>query len=422
MIFPTEKHLQEFQHDKFGYKKLSKKILDDILLKMELPNCFGIYGNWGSGKSTIIHYIRNHLNGPQQKYKRITPVYFEPWKYEYSNQKDLLFALLNCIRRSFDIDESIWKKLMVDALVITAGLLRFTKTVDIQDTIKDFTAIENEMFDEYEKWIDKIEEFKSTFQETINKGLEKKETEKLIIFVDDLDRCLPGNAVKLLEGIKNFLSAENTLFVLAIDKRVISEMIEKKYGLHQGYGSEYIMKIIHYYYELPKIELKEILSEIFISYRITSTEKQKSYITEFLQNFGREPRVAKHLLHQLCMRIHLSEDIQNTLNPDESEKQLQYLFIGFFLLTKFPELLSAVDAKERLERLANIRDGASMKKNSNPEKYKNIIGKDTYINSQHRTQLEAIIQYGINKGNESAPEEIIDVSKLSAAIELLKKN
>lgn len=421
MLFPTEKHLQEFHQDKFGYKSLSKKILDNILLKMELPNCFGLYGNWGSGKSTIIHYITKHLQGPQRKYKKVTPVYFEPWKYEYSDQKDLLFALLNKIKMALDINNSIWKKIMVDSLVITSGVLRLTKICDIQDTIADFDKIEDKVYKEYETWIDKIEEFKSTFQQTINEGLKKRKTEKLIIFVDDLDRCLPENAVKLLEGIKNFLSTENTLFVLAIDKRVISEMIEKKYGLHQGYGSEYIMKIIHYYYELQKIDLKEVVHEILESYNIISTERQKSYITEFLQNFGKEPRVTKHILHQLCMKIYLSKKIQETINPDESEKQLQYLLIAFFLTSKFPKLFLTTDSRERFDRLMNIRDGAAIQINhGDPTKYKNIIEKDTYINPKNRKQLESIFQYAINKGNESQAEKIVDIAKLNSAIELIK--
>lgn len=421
MLFPTEQHLQSFQMDKFGYKELSRKILDEIVLKMELPNCFGLYGNWGSGKSTMVHFMMKHLEGKQKKYTDVTKVYFEPWKYEYSDKKDLLFALLNCLKKTFDIDSKIWKKIMTDAVVIASGLLRASTTIDVNNTAQDFKLVEKHIFKEHETWIDKIEEFKTTFGETIKNGLKKKETSKLIIFIDDLDRCLPENAVKLLEGIKNLLAVDNTLFVLAIDKRIISEMIERKYGLYQDYGEEYLMKIIHYYYELPKIRLQQIVKEIIDSYSLKYTERQIAYITEFLQSFGKEPRVAKHFLHQFGMKIYLSEEAKGRLGKDETEKQLQYIFVASFLLIKFPKLFSLIDPKERLERLINIRDSASMSKNNNPDKYKHVIDKDSLISPKDRRRLESIMQYGINKGNESAPEQIIDVDLLQTAMEMIKK-
>jgi len=422
MLFPTEKHLQNLRMDKFGYKNLSKKILDEIILKMELPNCFGIYGNWGSGKSTIVHFMMEHLKGKQEKYKTVTPVYFEPWKYEYSDHKDLLFALLKCIKKTLNVDDiKIWEKVLIDAIAIATGVLRIGTGLDIQKSAEDLELIEKKTLKEHQTWIDKVEDFKETFQAVINKGLEKAKTSKLVIFIDDLDRCLPENAVSLLEGIKNFLATENTLFVLAIDRRIIAEMIGKKYDLHQSYGDEYLMKIIPYYFELPKIKLLNIAKEIIESYGLKNTERQIGYIAEFLHNFGKEPRVAKHILHQFCMRVHISDEIQSHLNKDIFEISLQYIFVASFILHKFPKLFSTIDNRERLSRLANIRDSASLKKNPNKsEQYKHIIDKDALISSKDRQALESIIQYSINRLGTANPEETMDVAILNQAMEMIK--
>lgn len=419
-IFPTEKHLHDLRMDKFGYASLSKKILDDVLLKMELPNCFGLYGNWGSGKSTMIHYIKSHLGGKQKKYQGIKTVYFEPWKYEYSNHKDLLLALLQGIKKSLGISDSnsTWKRLIVDALVIASGIARFASTNNsISSVSEDFSAAEKIVFDEYEAWVNKVEGFKTVFETTIREGL--GDNTKLIVFIDDLDRCLPDNAVKLLEGIKNFLSVENTLFVVAIDKRVVSEMIEKKYGLYKGYGDEYIMKIVHYYYELPAINLKEVIWEILHSYNLNPTDQQCAYITEFSHSFAKEPRVAKHLVHQFCIRTHLSQTAKANLAKDSAGKQMEHLFIASFLLVKFPKLFSDIDPKERLDRLMNIRDGLSVKSNSDAVKYTNIVNKDKYITDKERRSLEAIMQYPINRGN--SQEQVLDIAQLNVAMNSLKK-
>ncbi len=344
MKFPTEKNLQEFQNDKFDYTSLSEMILNKILLEMELPNCFGLYGNWGSGKSTILHYIKKHLEGIRGGAQKILTVHFEPWKYEYSDKKDLLFALLNCIKKESKTDNRIWKKLLVDAIAALSGVLRETKIINMQDTVTDFNILEKKFFKEHQSWIDKIEEFKNDFEKIIKKILQKRNSSKLIVFIDDLDRCLPENAVKLLESIKNFLSVESTLFVLAIDRRVISEMIEKKYGLHDGYGDEYLMKIIPYFFELPTVNLKDIVNGILRDHGIrTFTERQSGYIIEFLRNNeAREPRVAKYIINQFCMNILLVNgvkgEIEQDLKNNTSGRKLEYAFIASFLLTKFPKL------------------------------------------------------------------------------------
>lgn len=102
----------------------------------------------------------------------------------------------------------------------------------LEDVIHDFKVWEEKMYSEEEDWVDKIEEFRSLFKSVIIRELTKRGIQKLIILVDDLDRCLPENSVKLIESIKNFLSVEKTLFVFAIDQRITSEMIEKKYDIH----------------------------------------------------------------------------------------------------------------------------------------------------------------------------------------------
>ncbi|MBU1131198.1 KAP family NTPase [Patescibacteria group bacterium] len=419
MKFPTEKHLQNFENDAFGYRELTRKILDDIIIEMEPPNCFGLYGNWGSGKSTMINYMIKHIEDTPAKYNFLTTVYFEPWKYEYSDRKDLLFALLACIKEKCNIDPERWKKLMTDALVITSGLLRFTKVADVKKVKDDFKLFEDKIFEEHEIWIDKVRGVQKTFKDIVVKVLEETRSEKLIVFIDDLDRCLPENAVKLLEGIKNFLYVDNTLFVLAIDRRVMSEMIEKKYGLHYGYGGEYLTKIVHYYYELPKNDLSQIVKEILGSHGINFNEKQEKYINEFLKKFVSEPRIAKHLLHQFGMKIALSEKAQELIVDDSDTIQLQYFFVATYLLVHFPHLFTAEDSRERLK---NIQESAKQaKKPDRSRNYDDICSCDKSITPNERTRLEAVIYCPIKTDKEASSLPILDTERLNVALGIIRR-
>ncbi len=419
MNFPTETYLKDFQTDKFSYKDLSKSILDNIVLKMDLPNCFGLYGNWGSGKSTLMSFMMKHLTDNPQDYSGIKTIYFEPWKYEYSDQKDLMFALLNCIKNNSKLqNKALWKTIMVDALVIGSGLLRNFTNLDITTTNEDAKTFENKIFSEHENWIDKIEEFKITFVKIISEVLKEENASKLVIFIDDLDRCLPENTVKLLEGIKNFLSIENTLFVLAIDRRVVSEMIEKKYGLHYGYGDEYLMKIVHYYYDLPKVSSKEIIKDTLTSHNIQLEENQCVYITNFLQKFANEPRFVKYLSYQFCIKTSLSLEAKKILTNDTDKVMLQYLFVATYLLIKFPKLFFGSNFTHHLE---NVRDAvtATLNPSRSPEyQYKHITELDLAISVEDRKQLEEIIKMPISSTVRRSSEQpsTMNVGELNAAL------
>ncbi len=430
MKFQTEKHLKDFEKDKFGYFTLSKNILDNVLLEMELPNCFGLYGNWGSGKSTMLHYLIKHIEDDvEKKYQRISTVYFETWKYEYTDEKSLLFALLKNIQNQCGLsDKKIWKKLLIDLSVITAGVARkFPVTSNIIETGKaateDFNFLEKKMYSEYEIWIDKIEGFKKEFENIIKKALKKSDSEKLVIFIDDLDRCLPENSVKLLEAIKNFLSVDNTLFVLAIDRRIISEMIDKKYGLHYAYGDEYLSKIIHYYFELPTVNLKGVINDILSVHSINYTEEQEKYFLNFLKNQAKEPRRAKQILHQFGMVISLSKELQREISEDQTNLNLEYIFVASFLLNKFPHIFLNDEPTILLRRLLDYAVASTNNAHSSYEQELNkAINALGSFNAVDRDKIKSIlVQHPIRTGREaSAPRYIENMVKLGKYIDYIR--
>lgn len=385
-MFPTEKHINDFAQDKFKYEELSKRLIDNILLQMELPNCFGLYGNWGTGKSSLIHFILKHLN-EKKEYAEISPIYFEPWKYEYSDQKDFLYALLRLIKKSFGMNNKVWKRLLVDAIAISTGLLK-NFNVDLQSAESDIKTIENEVFAEYELWIDQVEKFQTSFTTIIAQGLKKVNKTKLIIFIDDLDRCLPENAIKLIEAIKNFLSVENTLFVIAIDKRVVAEMIQSKFGLHQGYGEEYLMKIIHYNYELPAPDLNCIIEEVFASYNLVVTKNQLETISSFFKYHVKEVRVSKHYLHQFCMKIILTFPKKRIDKILKKNYSFEFLFIASFVLSKYSYLFTG--SKSSLTQ--DIIEKLSELSRASQENYDFYRAKLDYVNSDDLSQLLIIVR------------------------------
>ena len=108
------------------------------------------------------------------------------------------------------------------------------------------------MFDLYEQnyqkrmesLVDEVSHFQQQFEDFVTKLLKKKKKKVLIVFIDDLDRCLPDRAIQLLEAIKNFLTVPKCVFVLGVDDQVIAKGITNKYGKGLIDGQSYLEKMI----------------------------------------------------------------------------------------------------------------------------------------------------------------------------------
>jgi energy-coupling factor transporter ATP-binding protein EcfA2 len=376
---PTETHLRTWNPagDAFGRQKLAERVVENILTKMETPNVLGIYGDWGTGKTTFLHYLQMVITGKQKNEQeeeadignkelddfrasfkgdldKVEVIHFEPWKYEYAKDADLLFALLDCINEKLDVKDESWKHvgsavvdISRDALKeIAYSFFRNKIGVDFAEVFQklgmsiDKARIEKfgEFLPEYEAWFSQFNNLQKLFGTFIDTGLAKQQKEKLIIFIDDLDRCLPENTIKLLEAMKNFLYQKNVIFVLALDHRVVSEMIEKSYGLHDGYGSEYLDKIVGIQIFIPRTDkLSLLVDDIFQVHGFKVTDGAKKSIVSFLSKFAYQPRKLKKILRQALIRCALYPSPNFSWNENE---KIQYAVFAELLIHLFPSSFS----------------------------------------------------------------------------------
>lgn len=358
--FPTERHLEKIdERDKFKYKELATSILDEVILQMETPNCLGIYGNWGSGKSTILHFLKDHIAARESNATtNLVTVHFEPWKYEYAKDGDLVFALLRKIEDALPNKkkaafQKLWKQVGASLLTIGAWSLKTSVNLTSLGQFElDPRAIAEDMqyykklVEPHNAWVDEIEGLRDRFEDAIDKGLPTGKT--LLVFIDDLDRCLPDNTVKLIEALKNFLNAKRTIFVVAVDRRVVASMIQQKYGLHHGYGEEYLMKVLPYFFELPRVEIADLVKDAFAAFGIPSDNPALiNYVREFLVRFAAEPRKAKYYLHQFGMKYVIGgTQLKSTLAQRYSSAEAQHgsrladFFLFTFVAHRFPRIMS----------------------------------------------------------------------------------
>ncbi|MFO7889689.1 MAG: P-loop NTPase fold protein [bacterium] len=231
-----EKKINDTLHSE---SKLVKKILNLIINDIKPPFTISIDGDWGTGKTTIMRLLKNSL---EQKKLNYPTFWFNPWEYKESN--DVVLAFLQKLAQKYtkvtgQKTEKIGKffKLLflagidVSARLISNGNLSAS-------IIKENEKILKEDLKEWQNYHDIIKEIKNEFVGLCSSISEKYGNKSLIIFLDDFDRCLPDDTIKLLEAIKNLFctvddeyNKPSVIFICVINTQIAQNFIKKHYHL-----------------------------------------------------------------------------------------------------------------------------------------------------------------------------------------------
>ena len=245
------------------------------------PQVFGVHGDWGLGKTSFLHQVRWYLTGdnPQtldtinapKKSKhgdRLLAVWFDAWRYHAEAVP--VVALLQEMRAQLSQEDSKALALKRLGKVALRGALlsldELTKKIGFQYT--KFQQAGQQWDAENLAATLPSESLRKNLQETIRLLLpETNEQEgsegksRLVVFVDDLDRCEPEAAYRLLEGLKVYLTLDNCVFVLGLNQKAVEGAIANRLagGLTdedarrdaQARAASYLEKICQNVWHLP---------------------------------------------------------------------------------------------------------------------------------------------------------------------------
>ena len=323
----------------------------DILLGMignfdaRSPLTIGIHGRWGSGKTSLMRMVEAKFEDDA----RVKTVWFNAWAY---GDEPIGLALLQQILNEFQKEEGLKEKgntILGNVVKLgTDALLRKTTTITLEEAKELFEnsiGIKSTLRDDFEAAID----------ECLEDG------GRLVVFIDDLDRCLPEKTIEILEVIKLFLDVPKCIFVIGVEKEVIEKGIEVRYKSNEQEipisGKDYIEKIIQVPFTLPPI--REEYMAAFIE-NLGIEGREKGYVTIVAKYTRCNPRKAKLFLNVLRIRLAIAERIGEGIEPDRSAKLFvfEYVFPEFYkdivkykdeyLLCKL-ERLARGDSDEELE-------------------------------------------------------------------------
>ena len=293
-----------FANDKLERKHLCN-ILTDVVSFYGQSGCvLALGGEWGSGKTTFVKMWRQHLNNREFK-----TLYFNAWASDYT--EDPLIALIAELSE-LSADNGTINKIAAGAVRITASVLKST----LKGVLKKATGIDadvisdaiDESIDIGKKYLDKFEEQKTTleeFKENLRKYIAENAGENpIVFFVDELDRCNPHYAVAVLERIKHLFEIPNIVFVLAVNKKELSNAIQGYYGSSKIDSDEYLRRFIDIDFILPKPKLDAYFDFLYEEYEFDAffnNETRKEV-------FGRkdEPYAFKTVALSMCMELNIN--------------------------------------------------------------------------------------------------------------------
>ncbi len=231
--------------------------------RSQTPFTVAVFGPWGQGKSSLMKLLQQALERhPENQGKldnSVHCVWFEPWKYHSREEvwQGLALTLVQQVRKNTTLAKELKRKRGPVTKVVAKGLWgtfmgKWGKELVEAVAREPWSPAHLHLFEE---------QLQSLFDYL--KPEEGKENGKLLVlFVDDLDRCLPEPAVAVLEALKLVLSRPGLVIVMGIAEREFYRVVEDIYTqsragsgdrIREDWGKDYLRKIVQIPFHLPKV-------------------------------------------------------------------------------------------------------------------------------------------------------------------------
>lgn len=379
------------QIDMLFYKPYAEIVSNIAIETEEDPLTVGVFGLWGAGKSTLLNLIQKNYEDKEG----IICVTVNAWMFEsYEDAKiAIMEALLHELVENAPKEElkqtfrglikridffKVGTKVVSTAAPLIASIatgnplsviLNLPKGAkEIGDAIKDLSDSaqcikENYLKDVDEKNDDSVVNNVRRFRKEFEESLQDDDIKRVVVLVDDLDRCQPERIIETLEAIKLFLSVNRTTFIIAADENVIKYAIREKYPPLDDFkvelDKEYIEKIIQLPIYIPELSSKDIQNYLLL------LVMQKYMQPEKFAEMIREIEEKKMMI----LNTPISLDDLNEINGEQS----------VYLENKKDECLEIANV------VLGIRQIASYPLKGNPRQAKRFL--NTFITKRQLSKL-----------------------------------
>lgn len=331
----------------------------------DTPMTISIQGDWGSGKTSMMNMICSKMEDT------VIPIWFNTWQFsQFDMGNSLAFSMMDVLLKGLDCDKDIRKKIINGLAGFGKRALKIATDHAIggaaADTLDELISGSDE-----EDYASEIVALKDKFQEAVDRTITNNPGKnRVVIFVDDLDRLQPSRAVELLEVLKLFLDCRNCVFVLAVDYEVVTLGIKQKYGtdVDAEKGRSFFDKIIQLPFKMPvaQYDIRNYVEQMLKRQGIEVDRKESDLFANLIRtSIGFNPRSMKRLFNTYQLLNIITSGVVHNIDKNVRERVLFAIICAQMSYDRFyqylasakkiePDLLEALNNPETSEE--TVRD------------------------------------------------------------------
>lgn len=354
---------EEFK-DLIGRDVVVNKICHLInYMKEDETFCLALNGDWGSGKSSVLKLLHQKLSSNEE----YILIKYDAWKNSFYSDPliAILYSILDSIKEYFVYADTFEKQLKRCGRVFTKTLKEFMdkckKYSDmktrlacyfIQKIAEVIKAVNNNIlddknFEEFKSYQRLLVQAQELLNEVVSFPLYKGKQTKLIIMVDEIDRCLPSEQLRILERLHHLFEVNNCAVIVSLNQTAIEDTFNKSFG---GDGKEYLRKFFKYTFNI-QIQWKTLLRNSLLdavnefnnllNENNLLQEEDVFFVCQYIENI--HSRIAsyssiKKMENRLIARF--ISDIKKVLDTISIDK-LNYIYFYFVVIMLFYRMFSS---------------------------------------------------------------------------------
>jgi tetratricopeptide (TPR) repeat protein len=253
----NDNEVKDIKGDLLSYTHYANKI-KHIILTAPSSLSIGIFGEWGSGKTSLMNLLTASIKEDEQKRENIgvKTVWINIWNFDCSDD---------------ELPNVISKKILSD--------LEYNEDFNIN-------CMEN-------------------FKSLVNEQLKKLNYEKLVILIDDIDRCFSSRIFKFLKIMAQFLEIDNIVTIISVDRDSLVKSIMQQYDdASYNWGSYYLDKLIQVQFNIPPISRQNI---VFDYIKKLDVDEADEYY-EFFVGYSNNPRTIKRIINSFELKCQIMNE------------------------------------------------------------------------------------------------------------------
>ena len=342
------------QEDKLGVQEYADALYQ-FITDAQTPMTIGVQGDWGSGKTSLMNQMWFKFDDKALTRLKTKQIWVNTWEHSLlkTSQQTLVSIISDIINTlADDLDTTKKEAIRKTASKVLQGAFRIgaSMTVGVEgaNVVKEFLGD-----GERDNSI-------AALRRSLNKLIEEISPDKydrFVIYIDDLDRLEPANAVEILELLKNIFNIKNCVFVLAIDYNVVVKGLAKKFGTltneNRWEYDAFFHKIIQLTFQMPisNYDIGHYLSSLLIDTGfVKNAELNQEHLSSLLQTtVGGNPRSIKRLVNNIALNkifIEVKEKGRRdgrSSPRNEKEKLIKFLLVALNCIQiNYPKIYDAL--------------------------------------------------------------------------------